>query len=669
MNMMSYIDRLSRLINVAAYKSDFSVIENAEHAVRHEMNVLGSGWIRNHYGMKTLGFEDNNYSDQNVTFEIVRASMPHEFEERAHVIDDVLAGYSKDYCPIDWQIDLKSGARYELIPASQIKFGILEGVDAKMTADMNRLYPLVTLGRAFLSTGNKKYLDEFICQFLDWTRMNPRGYGAAWRGNMNVSIRIVNILCGFSLISGFLDEKKDSVLLSLVRETVDDHIRYISENLEFTELPTSLHPNHYIANLTGLLVASAFAGDDNPSAAAWERIALRELKLTFDWQINSDGIDFEATTMYHAFAIEMFVYALIIVARIHGAQTKREITDWIRSKFGESRMLLIRKMFQALDGLTACNGLLPVVGDADSGRYVYLEKGDTPDRDRRFLLPVGAALFSMSEIPGAAGCDGLTAKAFFSDYGDMPLADRKYTSCGYPVSGFYTARDSKNDWYSFINCAPIGTAGLGSHAHNDRLEVLLTVRNNDIIIDPGVYAYTASRYWRNIYRDSYVHSSVTLGGIQPNRLSPPDAWWGYHDDTKCKCLNWTVFDDGAMFEGESYAYERFEIPVVHNRSVSIKTGEMTIVDRFRYSKAGKPEYSADWNFLLGPSVCVHGGSGTATVKLTAGDVTAEIAAEKGTFTVEEGSYAPVYGAKAKTMKLSLHMDNMPDINTITIKWR
>lgn len=667
--LKGYVKRLSNLINASAYKNDLSVIEDADHSVSHEMNVLGSGWIKNKYGMQTLGFAGNNYSDTSLTYEKVRATMPLQFEERAKKLDVLLEKYAPGFEPIDWQIDLKSGARYDLIPASQIKFGILEGVDAKMTADMNRLYPLVTLGRAWTATGKSEYLREFFGQFIDWMRMNPEGYGAAWRGNMNVSIRIVNILCGFSIISSALDDEKDAELLGFVKETVDDHIKYISANLEFTELPTSLHPNHYIANLTGLLVASSFAGKDNRAAEAWERLALRELGLTFDWQINCDGIDFESTTMYHAFAIEMLVYALILASKSHSCVSIEQTAGWISENFGSKRLALMKKMFIALNDLTACNGFLPVVGDADSGRYVYLEKGQTPDRDRRFLLVVGAALFGNENIPGCEDVDTLTAQAFFEDYKSGECPKIQCQSAGYSVSGFYTMRDKNNDWYSFICCAPIGTGGLGSHSHNDRLEVLLTVKDHDIIIDPGVYAYTASRYWRSIYRDSFVHSTVTLDNIQPNRLSPPDAWWGYHDDTRCKCIKWEVSPETTVFEGESYAYERLEVPVVHNRTVTGKAGALVIVDKFLYHKAGNPKYCAEWNFMLGPTVSVISGKGTSKIELKAGEVTVTMKTENGIFDVSEATYAPVYGAKAETKKLSVSMEQMPLSNKIEITWR
>lgn len=666
--MKKYLSRLAVLLNRKAYIGDETVLPEADHALKHEMNVLGSGWVNNHYGMQTAGFEGNNYSDPELTFEKIYATIPEQFRERADRISALLEQYQPGYTPIDWGIDLKSGGRYDIIPAGQIKFGIQEGVDAKMTADMNRHYPLVFLGRAWMATGDRKYVAEFIAQFLDWMRMNPAGYGAAWRGNMNVSIRIVNLLCGFSLIVDALDEEKDAPVLALLAETVDDHIRYISENLEFTELPTSLHPNHYIANLTGLLLASAFAGDDNPSAKAWERVALRELKLTFDWQINPDGIDFEATTMYHAFAIEMFMYAFILTAKIHGAVSAADVTAWLKKELGDGRVAIMEKMFISLDDLVSSNGLLPVVGDADSGRYVYLEHGENPDRDRRFLLSVGAALLGEKVIKGAAGTDPLAAKAFFPEFEAIPENDYRKESAGYAVSGFYTIRGARDSYSAFINCAPIGTGGLGSHAHNDRLEVLLTVGGEDIIIDPGVYAYTASRYWRGIYRDAGVHATVLLADTQPNRLAPPDAWWGYRDDTQCRCLEWTKEAGKTRFVGESYAYQRLETPIVHRRTVEGAANELTVVDEFLHHKAGKTDYAAEWNFTLAPGAHVVGKPEGGNVTIAAGCVTVSLSIENGAFELSEGRYAPVYGAQAPTEHLKVRLEKMPESNRIHYSW-
>ena len=623
------------------------------------MNVLGSGWVHNHYGMRTAGFEGFNYSDENVTYEAVKDSLPTGTSPKLNGI--LYHGTrTEPYCPIDWQIDLKSGARYDIIPAKQIKFGIQEGVDAKMSADMNRLYPWVTLGRAYAVSGERKYLDEVCLQFIDWVYMNPADYGAAWRGNMNVAIRVVNMIAAFSLLAEGLDPVDDAPVLEALYNSLREHRRSIAENLEFTEEPSALHPNHYIANLCGLLTVSTFLSPFDCEAAAWARIAARELRQTFDWQTLSDGVNFEATTMYHAFVLEMLVYTGLLCARMNGARTASACRTALEGMFGTSRTELIHKMFTALRDMAAPDGWLPVVGDADSGRFLYLESCGTADRDRRFLLPVGSALFEDSELCGEASA----ACAFFEDASRAEGQPPVQKSAAYPEAGFYIMRAGTAD-YAFVCAAPIGTDGKGCHAHNDRLEVLLTAAGEEIIMDPGVYAYTASRYWRNINRDIDVHATVKLAGLQPNRLNPPGAWWGYRDDTQCKTLLWDVGEEHTVFEGEHYAYQRLELPVTHRRRAELSQGRLLITDRF-LCDAADPGVCADYAFTLAPQVRAEVQGSVAY--LTSNDVTVTMRASHGTFVCAEGHYAPVYGANAPTARLELHLEKAPTACTIEFTW-
>lgn len=660
MDTTRFLDQLRQYAN--GVPADDEVLCQADRILKHELNVLGSGWVHNYYGMVTAGFEGHNYSDPTITFDQIRQTLPTWYREKSDRIIELIEKFVPDYQPIDWQIDLKSGARYDIVHVSGIKFGILDGVDAKMTADMSRGYQLVVLARAFLRTGDMRYRNELIAQFLDWLAMNPAEYGAAWRGNMNVAIRVPNVLCAFSMIASTLEGEDE--LLELLYQSMIEHRRYVSEYLEFTELPTSLHPNHYIANFSGLLILCAFMKPFDPDAESWERMAWRELKLTTKWQINADGVDFEATTMYHAFALEMLSYAWILAARLNGAKKAPEVATYLEKTLGEEIWQLLRKMFEAQRGLCQQNGRMPVVGDADSGRFLYLEARLAHDTDRTCLLAVGAELFDDEDLLMGGDPDYGAALALFDGVKPRKARLSNDKSIAFKETGFYIMKDP--DYYAFICCSPIGTGGLGSHAHNDRLEVLLNVRGEDIIMDPGVYAYTASKSNRNLFRNVGVHATVCVDDKQPNRLNPPGCWWGYHDDTRCNCLQWEEKDGYTWFTGEHYAYNRLDVPVTHRRHVQGGKGQLLIRDQLRKAAGFGDEMTVSYAFTLGPNCKVK--MQGSQVHITAGDVQVCMETVHGEFRAEPGSYAPMYGQIADTTLLTLRFEQFLPENQITIRW-
>lgn len=663
------LKKLGMLLNIETIGANEVLMEQAAHAMNHEFNALGSGWIRNHYGMQAPGFQGFNYSDTTLTAEKIRATVPDWYKARQAEQVALIDHYRPGYEPIDWQIDIKCGARYDIVHVSRIAFGKIEGMDAKVPSELSRFFHLVILARAWRATGNDEYRCEVIAQILDWLSVHPAAHGAGWRANMNVCIRIANLLAALAIISpGFdAEDEYDAKFLDILYESLVEHRRYVAEYLEFTEDPTCLHPNHYIADLSGLLLLSTFLSGCDPEALPWANIARREFGLTMRWQINPDGVDFESTTMYHAYATEMLVGALLLSARLQGADTAEKQREWLKKYYGEDFVEMVRSMFAALRDLIQPNRRLPVVGDNDSGRFLCLENFGGHDTDRVFFCGVGAALFEDEKLlpPMFEQSDWAYAAAIITG---LPCAKpenlKPARSTGFRDSGFYVMR-SKNA-YSFVCCAPIGTAGLGAHSHNDRLEATLSLKGEDIIIDPGVYAYTASKKFRNMYRNVEAHSTVCIAGVQPNRLKPEDCWWGYRDDTKCECLHFGEEEGKTTFVGQHHAYERLDVPVTHRRKAELTDDALILEDSFIKDPRFGNDMSVEYTFMLSAGCQAKAEGGKVSIECNGVSLIGETAC--GEWIVEEGYYAPMYGAHAKTTRLRIRFDSFIEGNTVKFSW-
>ena len=667
---LQMISRLKSLVHQSAVKADPQVLDQAQRLMKHEFNCLGSGWIHNCYGMQACGFQDINYSDPNIRAEDVRSEIPQWYKEKQDACLRLIDHYAPEYVPIDWQIDIKSGARYTIRHISDITFGKVEGMDAKMPSELSRGYHLVVLARAYRTNGDESYRREILAQILDWWTVHPLEYGAGWRANMNVAIRAVNWLTALGMIADKFDpdSREDMEFLNLLYDSMVEHRRYIAKYLEFTEHPTCLHPNHYIADVCGLFIVSAFLRGMDPDAEGWYILAKRELAATMAWQINDDGMDFESTTMYHAFALEMVSGGMLLPARLAGAVTAADQRNFIKKQIGEGFYDLMYTVFVALRDLIQPNRRLPVVGDADSGRFLVLEGGGKHDTDRVALCGVGAALYNdpslLPEVFEPSDWEYAQCLTDDVDTSVAPIAGIQ-KSTGFETSGFYVLRSE--DAYCFISCAQIGTAGKGAHSHNDRLETLLCVKGQDIIIDPGVYAYTASMKYRNLFRNISAHATVCINGVQPNRLNPEGCWWGYRDDTQCKCLSFGEKDGKTVFTGEHYAYERLDVPVTVRRTAVLGSGALAISDSFIKDKRFGNDMSVEYTFMLGES-CIVKQKDDRTLEITSGDVVVTAFTANGSWIVEDGFYAPMYGAIGDTTRLRIRFESFIEANEVSFCW-
>jgi uncharacterized heparinase superfamily protein len=624
-------------------------VEKAEHYLRHEFNILGSGWLNVHYGMQAPGIAGRNYSSDKVTVGGVLASLPENVRKSSEELLELASQAVPGYTPIDWHIDIKSGYRSELVHHTQLKYGVLEGVDLKVTADLSRCYHLPVLASAWQATGECKYLDEIIAQVFDWLALNPFETGPGWRANMNVSIRVANWVATLDLLRDALDAS-DPLHARLVREmkkSLLEHRRYIAANLEFPE--GIYHPNHYIANLSGLLLTAIVCRDADPDAMAWRNLALRELASEMERQVMGDGVDYECATAYHALVLEILAVTFIFAARLEGWVGAGEVRKWIGVNLGVENLERLEAMFIALKLFIQPNGQLPLIGDIDAGRLVTLERPGRPYSDWRFICAVGAALFENGELV-AENSESDNFSAANRLFGEtISSGDVSAVSSDFPKSGFYVMRGKGA--YCLITAGSIGTGGKGGHSHNDKLSFTLSIDGRDIFVDPGIYVYTASLAERDAYRSVRAHNTVMVGGEEQNRFLADSVWWGCREDTHCKCLQWETRDERDIFCGAHQGYVRLDTPVVHNRKIVLdkQVAKLLVVDTMQAEKVSLLP-AMKWSFMLHPDCLAEVNGDNVQIKSEA--VTVCVKSAHAAWEIEDGFYSPEYGIKQKCIRLT-----------------
>ncbi|HEU5133144.1 MAG TPA: heparinase II/III family protein, partial [Pyrinomonadaceae bacterium] len=339
--------------------------------------------------------------------------------------------------------------------------------------ELNRLGHFVTLARAYFITNDERYSAEFFSQLRSWDKQNPYGRGANWACAMEVALRAMNLIAAFHVFRHSPQFDVDS--LQLLLRLFQAHGDFIWDNQEFSHLATS---NHYLSDVVGLAWLGNFLPEYRDSES-WENLGSVDMLEEMDKQVLADGADYEASTGYHRFVLELFLYSFVFY-KLNEDEIEQKHWDKLH------QMLIYVRAYLRPDGFA------PLIGDTDSGQVLpmHRRRGD----DHAYLLAIGAVLFNdpglklegvepPEELFWILGEEGVSA------FQEMSASDRYAGSRGFPDAGTYIMRDG--DLYLCFNASGVGINGRGSHGHNDVLSIEVSAGGCAFIVDPGTYVYSA----------------------------------------------------------------------------------------------------------------------------------------------------------------------------------
>jgi hypothetical protein len=529
------------------------------------------------------------------------------------------------YQPIDWHSDFKSGYRWD--PKTffrDIPVGPKEGVDIKVPWELSRFQHLQILGQAYVLTGNRKYFDEVRCQIADWIKNNPLCFGVNWKCAMDVAIRAANWLTAMEYFAedALFSEEFIKELYASVRE----HGNYIRNHLEFDGEWTT---NHYLADIAGLFFISVYCPFFEESRE-WREFAFSALHKEMEKQVYPDGCSFESSTSYHRLALEIFFYSELL-----GRRAGIEFSEDYKKKLG--------KMFEVSMYCMKPNGMIPQIGDNDSGRFLQFSKRAVLDHS--YLLSIAALHFNDSSYKLKQF--KLEEEAFWL-FGDkvvtvwdrLDFRDGYLGSRSFHYAGWHVMRHE--DDYCFISCGLNG--GEGWHSHNDKLSFELFKNGQDVIVDPGTYVYTSSLKERNKFRSTGYHNTIAFDNYEQNDI-PETGMFSLPDRVKIIKADLTDSEDEAVFEGEiRYA------DIHHNRKFLLnkKNGEWQITDSVLCSKTLNGKLS----FHLFPDITEDG---KVLMMKGSAEKLAILEVQGLQLKKEINDYSPEYGIKLMAECLSINI--------------
>lgn len=596
--------------------------KQAELFLEHKFDLLGSGWVKVEHGMEAICFEGIKFPAQNKIINRITWMKEHinpSNQAQSALIMDMI---DHNYDLIDWQIDSKSGYRWnELQWYKDIQYGNILGADIKMPWELGRMQHLVLLALAALYEKDSdlslayKYLREFENQVLDFIASNPPRFGTQWMNSMEAAIRASNWLFAYDIfISIGMNFRAE--FEEIFRKSIYEHAEHIVNNLEWS---SGMRANHYLSNIVGLLIISAYL-PVSPESTDWLAFALQELNNEVFNQFYEDGGNFEASTSYHIFSSEMIYWGYWITQNL-----PQEKVDALKSfkpcKIGNSRKLLplTEQEFRIND---VDNKL--IFSEKFEQRLSQIRKFSNSiidsegnelqigDNDSGIFIPFVNKIITQSMF--STDAEGIIENINFPDFGLFIYNKAKYQA--------------------IIMCGQIGQNGKGGHSHNDQLSFLLKVNRIPVFVDPGTYVYTAHPKLRNQYRSTSMHNTLSISGLEQNlwyENNKDDLFWIAKNRANAKVIN----HDDKHFIGEHYGFGP-----KHKREIEFNDN---IIKGHDFSEAKGEKIIS---FHLHPDLKSTQLS-DKSIKIESENEAINLNVRNGKISIEEYFYSPKYGLKQK----------------------
>jgi hypothetical protein len=483
--------------------------------------------------------------------------------------------------PLDWHLDPISGRRSPLVHWSR-----LDPLDAQMVGDskvvweLNRHQWLLHLGQAYRFTGDERYAATFASAVRAWIAANPAGVGINWASSLEVALRVVAWCWALFLFRGS-EALTESLFEDILRQ-IDTHAWYVDRHLSHYFSPNT----HLTGEALGLFYAGVVCADLE-HAARWRAIGERILIEQSRRQTLGDGVYFEQSTYYQRYTVDIYLHFLVLAAQ-NGIAIPPSVAERVQ---------------QMLDFLLAVrhpDGSMPQIGDADGGRILPLVRR-TPG-DARDLFSTAAALFHRADYAWAAGkpCletswllgrGGVTAFDTLAPAAPATPSSRAFADGGYVVmrSGWDAGAHEL-----IFDVGPLGCPHSGGHGHADLLSVQCAAFGTPFIQDAGTYCYTTEPTWRDYFRGTAAHSTVSVDGIAQATPSGPFSWKA---TPRARLRRWVSTEAYDLADADHDGYSMLPDSVIHRRRVLfVKPRYWVIVDDLD----GHAEHRVELRFQCAP---------------------------------------------------------------------
>ena len=472
-----------------------------------------------------------------------------------------------------WHEDFMEGYVYKLSHFSQARrVNAHPGADIKIPWETARMQYLFSLALAFRLTGEERFAEKIKKIIQDFLDENDYNEGPNWNVSMEAGIRLANIVLAAELIQ---DAKAfDDAFYHDLCLCAYAHREHIFHNLENIGGKTS---NHFLGDLLGLATAVAVC-PFLPGTDKVKTFVIESLRHEISHQIQDDGSDFEGSTSYQRLVGELLCFT-ILAAEGFGFCLQ------------EDERQRLEKMAEFEETIRMKNGCVPQIGDNDSGRVFQLTEEETRDHGSciNLLMALGANRIVYDSLADGFDC-------FYRKDVVKQIPEKEYRTVEvFPDFGAIRFHGDKA--YLFFTAGTPENHGMSGHTHNDLLSFVLSIGEEEYIVDPGSGEYTGHPSIRNQLRSTGSHSTVKFGDRE-QRDMVLDSLFQWYSRNKAK-FNVTDNEDCYTLSGE---YCHGKSGDRHVRTIRIDKQEMFVeISDEMITECSHFEMA----LLIGPSIMVE----------------------------------------------------------------
>ncbi|MGQ2906491.1 MAG: alginate lyase family protein [Aliihoeflea sp.] len=487
--------------------------------------------------------------------------------------------------------------------------------DVKYVWEFNRLQFLQPLAAKLALDDDADARRAIEAAIESWHRAHPPFRGLVWNSGIELALRAISLLVVSSICGSHLSPDT----IRRIREILAAHAFWLAR---FPSRFSSAN-NHLIAEAAGEYLLGV-AMPDLAGADTMAAKARKTLETEIEKQIFPDGVPAEQSPTYGAFSIEFALLA---------ALAARNLGEPFGPVF-EARLIAFANWLAA----TSFNGIAPPLCDDDEGRVIAM--GEPEPRYPASIANAAMAFFG-TPSPVAASEPHLRDAIF----GEAAAGEQS------AASGLTTF---PNGGYSIVNAVrfklvmdhgPLGYLSIAAHGHADALSVLLSIDGEPVLVDPGTYLYHSGGAWRDWFRSTRAHNTLTIAGADQSIMSGAFNW-----SHKANALLVEASDTTLHAEHDGYAKR---LGATHRRHVRVTEDGLRIEDEV----SGKPQpVELVYQFAPGLDILVDGATATVSkddtpiVVFTLPDAHFDIAIGEDRF--DGGWVSPSFGAKVPAPRLS-----------------
>lgn len=505
--------------------------------------------------------------------------------------------------------------------------------DARYVWEMNRLQFLHAPAALAIRSGDGQDARAAVETVLAWTDANPPFRGINWASGIELALRLVSV----------------AMVVAAAGDTIDGHARerlraLVAAHGFWIRRYPSLHSsanNHRLAEGLGVLVAGLLAPDLAP-ASDWSAEGRRILVGTGRTLFHADGIGAEQSPTYAAFALEMIALGALLDPALLTAETQ----GWLARAAGALRTMLDDA------------GNTPRIGDDDEGRVISLPQ----DREPRYVASVVAG------ISGLLGSPELAPPARDPHLRDLLFhSPAAASSCGDGVhhfrdGGYTVIRETVAGHRAMIvfDHGPLGFSSIAAHGHADALAVWLHLDGVPVLIDAGTGHYASGGTWRELFRSTAAHNTVTINDASQS-LTAGAFNWRHKANVRVTAFSgerdWVIT---ARHDG--YA-RRFGVE--HERTLRSVDGGFAIEDRLIGMNPGLP---ATGRLLIAPTFTASVAAPGTVVVEDARSLKLSLSFRAGSLSLEPSApYSDRFGEQSSVIALVFQLAEEEPSSTITVR--